>query len=106
MCDCGHPFDATGSAAALAAGFEPHNVVHPPGPSKGAKFAVGLAGFLLGCLPLGVIAEFGVLVGPEDLDFIPRLLRGLAVILGLVGAGIALTVQKREHARRARRRVV
>ncbi len=103
MCDCGFPFDATGAATALAAGFKPHNEVHPPGPSKGAKFAVGLVGYFLGYLPLGVMAEIQERVAHGDLDLIPWLLRGLALLTGIVGVWIALSLLKTWHARRAGR---
>jgi hypothetical protein len=65
MCDCGHPFDPAGAEAALSTGFRPRNEVDPPGPSKGAKFAVGLIGFVVGCLPLGIFAEYQAARGPR-----------------------------------------
>ncbi len=101
MCDCGFPFDAAGSATALAAGFKPHHELHPPGPSKGAKFAAGLAGYLLGYLPLGIMAEIEDRLDQGDLDLIPNLLRGLGLLTGIVGVWIALRLLKRWHARRS-----
>jgi hypothetical protein len=93
MCDCGHPFDPAGAEAALSTGFRPRNEVDPPGPSKGAKFAVGLLGFVVGCLPLGMFAEYQAALGHGD----NGLIRGFSYVTGIAGILVALRLQKRRH---------
>jgi hypothetical protein len=93
ICDCGHPFDTAGAQAALSTGFRPRDEVRPPGPGKGAKFAVGLLGFVVGCLPVGMLAEYRVALGHGE----SGLLRGLSYVTGIVGIVVALRLQKRRH---------
>ena len=93
MCDCGHPFDTAAAEAALSAGFRPRDEIHPPGPGKGAKFAVGLLGFVVGCLPFAILAEYQVALGHGE----NRLLRGVGYVTGVVGILVALRLQKRRH---------
>ena len=93
MCDCGHPFDAAGAEAALSAGFRPRDEVHPPGPTKGAKFAVGLLGFVVGCLPLAMFVEYQAALGHGE----NGLLRGVSYVTGIAGILVALRLQKRRH---------
>src|SRR3954462_2236492 len=78
MCDCGHPFDTARTEAALAIGFRPRDEVHPPGPSKGAKFGVGLLGLVIGGLPLGMLAEYQAALGHGE----NGLLRALGYVTG------------------------
>ena len=100
MCDCGHPFDTAGTVAALSTGFRPRDEVHPPGPSKGAKFGVGLLGLVVGGLPLGMVAEYQAALGHGE----NGLLRGLSYVTGIAGIVVALRVQKRWHDSRSRAR--
>jgi len=93
MCDCGYPFDTAGTEAALSTGFRPRDEVHPPGPSKGAKVAVGLLGFVVGCLPLGMIAEYQAARGHGENGF----LRALSYVTGIAGILVALRLQKSRH---------
>ena len=93
MCDCGHPFDTAGAEAALSAGFRPRDEVHPPGPSKGAKFGAGFLGLVVGGLPLGILAEYQVALGHGE----NRLLRVLSYVTGIAGILVALRLQKRRH---------
>jgi hypothetical protein len=93
MCDCGHPFDTAGAEAALSTGFRPRDEVHPPGVRKGAKIAAGLRGFVVGCLPLGMLAEYQAALGQGE----NGLLRGLSYVTGIAGSLVALRLQKRRH---------
>ena len=98
MCDCGYPFDDAAAQAARSMGFKPRNEVRPPGPSKGAKFGAGLLGFVVGCVPLVMVAEYQASLGHGDNGG----LRALSYVMGVVGMLVALRLQKRRHEARAR----
>jgi hypothetical protein len=93
ICDCGHPFDTARAEAALSSGFKPHDEVHPPGPSKGAKVAVGFLGCFVGCSPLGLIAEYRAALGHGEGVF----LRALGWVTGIAGVLVAFRLLKRRH---------
>ncbi|HVV50366.1 MAG TPA: hypothetical protein VHO06_11945, partial [Polyangia bacterium] len=96
---CGHPFDASGAAAARAAGFRARHDVHPPGPSGVLKVGVGVLGYLLGALPLSFAAELQAATGHGE----NGLLNGISVLTGVIGVLVALRVLKRRHEARVRR---
>jgi hypothetical protein len=100
MCDCGQPFDKASAEAARSAGFRPHDEVHPPGPSKGARIGAGLLGFFVGGFPVGMIAEYQVALGHGENGF----LRGLSYVTGIAGVFVALRLQRRRHESRIRAR--
>jgi hypothetical protein len=101
LCDCGHVFDQAGAEAARAAGFQPRCATHPKGPSLGAKLGWGLVGFLVAALPPFLFQELRDAVA--DPGGSGTAARGLAVLTGLAGVGIALAVLDRVHARRAKK---
>ena len=102
LCDCGHPFDQAGAAAAFAAGFVPRNESHPPGPSRGAKFGFGVLGCFAGAFPLTFVAEYRSLLGYRDSG--NSALRGLGVVAGIGGILVALRVLRARHESQSRRR--
>ena len=59
---------------------------------------VGLLGFVLGGLPLGVVAEYQVALGHGE----NALLRGLSYVTGIAGTFVALRLLRKRHASRAR----
>ena len=93
MCDCGHPFDTAAADAARAGGYRAHHETHPPGPSKGAKFGFGVLGYIVGGLPLGIIAEYRAALGHGE----GGLLRGLAFLSGIGGIFVALRLLRKRH---------
>jgi hypothetical protein len=93
ICDCGHAFDVAAASDARAEGFRSRNETHPPGPSRGAKFGVGLLGYVVGALPLGIVGEYRASLGLGESTLLPV----VSFFLGIAGVIVALRLQKRRH---------
>ena len=100
MCDCGHAFDASAATAARAAGFRARHETHPPGPSKGAKFGVGVLGYFVGAFPLAIVAEYQEALGRGKSELMPW----LGILSGVGGVLIALRLLKKRHYSKAAQR--
>jgi len=98
MCDCGQSFDAAAAESARAHGYSPRQKAHPPGPSGAAKIGVGVAGYFVGALPVGIVLEMRAAMGHEP----PSGLWGLNALFGIAGVVIALHLQKKRYQARIR----
>ena len=100
MCDCGHPFDEAGAAAARAAGYVPRHQTHPPGPSGAAKFGFGVLGYVIGSFPVMFLAEYRAALGHGDSPG----LTGIGVLTGIAGVLFSLRFLRKRHEASSKRR--